>query len=130
MDETSQFSCHPLPCLWAAWMWGHPPPGFAQAHADPTCPKPALGKHSRDLCLAVRWVQQWGAEHPWVGNSRQYRSATSLLAAAQGGAVCLALPLLPLGCSWAVQCQYQVRKQADKAGRISAGARKHPPLLQ
>jgi len=38
--------------------------------------------------------------------------------------------LLPLDCSWAVQCWYWVRKQADKAGGIPADARKHPPLLQ
>lgn len=39
----SRFSCHPLPCLQAARARGHPRLGFAQAHAEPACPKPALG---------------------------------------------------------------------------------------
>lgn len=86
----------------------------SQACAEPTS-QTSSGETPRDLHLAERWVQQWGAEDLCIGNSPQHGSTAFLLA-------CLALTLLllPLSCSWAVQCWYQVRKQADKAGGIPA----------
>lgn len=126
MDKIAHFSCHPLPCPQAARTRGSPASRLFQICAA-THPKPASwGDLHPGTSVLLRGGCSNGVQstHGWETTRSAHLQSPSL---PQSAWLCL---LLPLGCSWALQCLDQVRKQADKAGRISACARKHPRLLQ